>query len=242
MKMLYLSPVTRGDTEWGRRQCAERTAFLNRVCSPDITFELVEIGAGPKAIESAYDSVVVAPQALHLGLRLQDQYAAIVLGCFGDPGLEAMREVLDIPVVGASQSTFAIAAQFGNVGVLSTASLGTVRRRRVFGVEAAYWGIGIDVLDVARDREFTLARLVEVGQQAIEAGSQVLTLGCMSLAFMDIAPELQARLEGVPVVNPVRAAVSMAESLVQCGLGGTGKGKKGYRKAREALGLLAPAG
>src|SRR5262249_44743911 len=151
MKLLYLSPGTRGDTDWGQRQIAERTAHLNRVASPGVTFEFAEIEDGPKAIESAYDSAVVAPKAIHLALRLQDRYDGLVLGCFGDPGLPALREVLDIPVVGSSQSTLAIAAQFGNVGVLSTTARGTVRRRSVFGVDVAWWGIGIDVLDVAKD-------------------------------------------------------------------------------------------
>jgi allantoin racemase len=45
----------------------------------------------------------------------------------------------------------------------------------------------------------------------------VILLGCLSLAFTDVTEQLQERL-GVPVVNPVRVAVSTAEMLVTAGL------------------------
>jgi allantoin racemase len=39
----------------------------------------------------------------------------------------------------------------------------------------------------------------------------------MSMAFMDVTPDLKARL-GVPVVNPAKAALKLADVLIGAGL------------------------
>jgi allantoin racemase len=68
------------------------------------------------------------------------------------------------------------------------------------------------------DRKGTLARLIEVGRQAVERDrADVLALGCMTMSFMDVAEELSAIL-GVPVINAGKAALKAAESLVSQGL------------------------
>jgi len=70
------------------------------------------------------------------------------------------------------------------------------------------------VLDLAQQRETTLARIAEVGRRiAEEDGADVLVLGCLSMAFLEITDELHERI-GLPVVNPVIAALKTAEMVV----------------------------
>jgi allantoin racemase len=67
-----------------------------------------------------------------------------------------------------------------------------------------------------RDRDRTFERLVDVSRRVIEDDrADVLILGCGTLSFR--AAELQQVL-GVPVVNPLQAALRMAELLVASGL------------------------
>jgi hypothetical protein len=41
--------------------------------------------------------------------RLEDRYDAVVLHCYSDPHLDALRQIMDIPVVGVVQTSLAMA-------------------------------------------------------------------------------------------------------------------------------------
>lgn len=59
---------------------------------------------------------------------------------------------------------------------------------------------------------------MEVGKKALlEDKAEVITFNVMSLAFQDLDKELQEKL-GVPVVDPAKAAVKMAEMLIALNL------------------------
>lgn len=73
----------------------------------------------------------------------------------------------------------------------------------------------IPVLEMAKDPETTRRELVRCILEAKKSGSQVMVIGCMSLAFMDPAVLRHASEEGgLPLVNPIVSAVKMAEALV----------------------------
>jgi allantoin racemase len=60
--------------------------------------------------------------------------------------------------------------------------------------------------------------MAAAGRELVEQrGADTLVLGCMSMAFLDVTAELEAEL-GVPVVNPARSALKVAEALVGSGL------------------------
>ena len=76
----------------------------------------------------------------------------------------------------------------------------------------------MSVLDLAQQRNSTLERIAETGRRmADEDGADVLVLGCMSMAFLEITDDLQGRI-GLPVVNPVVAALKTAEMVVSMNL------------------------
>ena len=57
--------------------------------------------------------------------------------------------------------------------------------------------------------------MILAGKKAIEIdGADVLILGCMSMAFHDVTSTLENKLK-VPVINPVKASLLMAESIVK---------------------------
>jgi allantoin racemase len=78
--------------------------------------------------------------------------------------------------------------------------------------------INVAVLDLAQDKEATLKKIIGVGRQAMaEDHADVLALGCMSMGFLNIAEDIQGVL-GIPVVNPSKNALRMAEAMVGSGL------------------------
>jgi Asp/Glu/hydantoin racemase len=86
------------------------------------------------------------------------------------------------------------------------------------GYDAAVRAIETPVLALAEDKVGTTQKLVEEGRRAIvEDRADTLVLGCMSMGFLGVAEEMSEVL-GVPVVNPGRTSLKMAEALVGAGL------------------------
>jgi len=84
---------------------------------------------------------------------------------------------------------------------------------------ASVRGIGLSVMDLARQAPGALDKAAEAARAAIdEDRADVLVLGCMSMAFLPgICEDLSGRV-GVPIVNPVVAALKTAEMVGGMGL------------------------
>ncbi|MEM6739876.1 MAG: aspartate/glutamate racemase family protein, partial [Pseudomonadota bacterium] len=150
---------------------------------------------------------------------------AAIIGCFGDPGLEAARELVTMPVVGPCESAMLTAAGLGHkFGVLTiydslvpAMELLSVKA----GVQAKLAGVrptDIPVLDLMKDPPATKARLIEVARACVEKDrADALLFGCMTMSFLNMGEEIGAEV-GVPVVNAGRCALKHAEALVSMGL------------------------
>jgi len=211
MRICYLGPT-------------DRQAALQAFVSPGVTVEARRPAGGPASIESMWEEYLLVPGQMELAVELEREgFDAIVPGCFGDPGIDGMRELVGIPVVGPGASAMLVAAnlghRFGIVTVLESVIRPLENLATLTGVAAKLASvrqIGVPVLELNRDPVATFDRLVAVSQRAIEEDrADVLVLGCGTLSFR--AAELQA-IVGVPVVNPLQAALRTAELLVACGL------------------------
>jgi allantoin racemase len=225
MRILYQLTSPMEKTALGAPEVARRREFLRtRAAGADV--DVRSLTGGPPSIESAWEAALVVPELCDAVRRAQqDGFHAVIIGCFSDPGLEALRELTTIPIVGPGSAALHVAAQLGTrLGVISPldAAPGRVAARLralgVGGLLGSVRSVGMPVLDVARNPEPVLARLEEVGRAAMrEDRADVLVLGCMSMGFLGITDELTKRLE-IPVVNPVTAALKTAEMVVSMGL------------------------
>ncbi|HEY7036528.1 MAG TPA: aspartate/glutamate racemase family protein [Thermomicrobiales bacterium] len=202
----------------------DRQAALQQFVSAGVVVEARRTEGGPASIESMWEEYLTVPPLMALAVELEREgFDAIVPGCFGDPGLDGVRELVTIPVVGPGASSMLVAAnlghRFGIVTVLESVIRPLENLAVLTGVApklAAVRQIGVPVLELNRDREATFARLVAVSRQTIEEDrADVLVLGCGTLSFR--SAELQA-IVGVPVINPLQVALRTAEMLVACGL------------------------
>jgi allantoin racemase len=226
VRLLYQMTTAKQMTDLGMAEVERRLAYVRSQVEPATSIDIAVPSRGPGSIESRYDSAMAVPLLLEAVMKAEtDGYDAVVISCFGDPGLDACREIVSIPVVSSGQASMHVAAQLGaRFSVISPkdgAGSRVLENPRKYGFLLNYAstrGSGLSVMDLARDRQRTVDRLAEVGGKAVqEDGADTLILGCMSMAFHDISRELQDRI-GVPVVNPVQASLSLAELLVRAGL------------------------
>lgn len=212
MRILVVNPNTSAAMT---AAIAEELASIKR---PDAEVDVVNLPEGPEVIESAYDESRAVPEMLKLVQRAPERgYDAVVIACFSDPGLDAARELVDIPVVGIQQASMYLAAMLGSAfGVLTTLERRVPARRRY----AEALGLGgklaaTPVLDLpVAETVGSLERMKEMAlvraREALDQGAEVLILGCAGLG--DWSGELQ-RLLGVPVISPNAAGLKVAELL-----------------------------
>jgi len=227
MRLLYQLTSPMEKTVLGAGEVARRRDFLRQRAAAGTDVEVRSLADGPASIESAWEAALVVPELARAVQGAQAEgFGAVIVGCFSDPGLDALRELVTLPVIGPGAAAVHLAAQLGSrfaiLSPLDTAGPGRVEARlRALGVEAKFAGVrgvNMPVLDVAREREKVLARLEEVGRAALRQDrADVLVLGCMSMGFLGLTDDLQKRIE-IPVVNPVTAALKTAEAVVAMGL------------------------
>nr|WP_281369397.1 aspartate/glutamate racemase family protein [Microbacterium proteolyticum] len=196
------------------------------VAGPDVLIEAVCPASGAAAIESHTDEIAAAAavvEAIQADRDGPDPADAYVIACFGDPGLDAAREVADAPVVGIAEAAMHLAAVSGrHFGVVTTLSRTLGRAEDLvtrYGMERACVSLeatGIPVLDLEDTGSEAVATIERYGARAAADGADVIVLGCAGMA--DLCAELTARI-GVPVVDGVAAAVGMASGMVRMGLG-----------------------
>lgn len=201
-----------------------REAALQAFVGPGVTVEARRNERGPASIESMWEEYLSVPGLFDLAPELEREgFDAVVPGCFGDPGIDAIRELVTIPVLGPGATSMLVAAnlghRFGIVTVLENVVRPLENLARLTGVEAklaTVRQIGIPVLELNSDPGATFARLLDVCRETIERDrADVIVLGCGTLSFR--AAEAQEAL-GVPVVNPLQVTLRMAELLVSAGL------------------------
>lgn len=226
MKLAYLVPAPIS-LSMGAAEVRNREKFLREVASSHVTVDLVEAGEGPASIESALEEYLsVAGAALAVERLEAAGYDGALLGCAGDPGLDALREVAEQMVIaGPGEASFLMAASLGRRFTVLAPTQSTVgptydqvARTGIDAKLASVRSVDIPVLEIRADRAATLKQVERAGRKALEEdGADVLVLGCMSLAFLAVDRELSDSL-GVPVVNPVVAGLKYLEALVAAGL------------------------
>ena len=180
--------------------------------------ECATLAGAPAGIETDADvAAVVGPLCAFFRAR-SAKASAFVIACFSDPGIEAARRSVDRPVFGMAESGYLTALTRGErFGVISILPEAVVRHRRHIeriGVAArlvADLPVGLGVTELA-DAPRAFPRLCEVGRALRdEHRADVLLLGCAGMA--QYRRGLEAAL-GLPVVEPVQAAVTLAFGAV----------------------------
>ena len=226
MKLIYLVSGPMGRTEKGQAELQRRREYLKRHASSETEVDITDIPKGPGSIESMYEEYLSIPETVNRAHQLEKEgWDGILLGCYGDPGLDALREMVDIPVAGAGEATALMAAALGHRFSIITVTDSVInpleRMVRNTGVGeklASVRAVDIPVLELHNDREQAIEMTIEEGRKAIkEDRADSLIVGCMSMGFLEIPEACQAEL-GVPFLNPARVQLKFMEAMIGSGL------------------------
>ena len=163
----------------------------------------------PEGIHDARTLRIAVPKVVALGQRLESEEGvkAIVVSCADDPGVEKLRGILKVPVIGAGSAAAAASLAFGRkVGVLTITEEAPRAMSKVLGrhLVASARPKGVKTtLDLMKEegRE----RAFEAAERLKRMGAEVIALGCTGYSTIGMAQRLEGEL-GLRVVDPVIAS------------------------------------
>lgn len=195
----------------------------------DVEFSQTNIAEGPSSVEGSFDEGLAGPGVVAACIAAENAGVnAVMIDCMGDPGLDAAREAVTIPVLGPGETTMHVAATLGHkfsvVTILDRVRPLLERNARAYGVHdklASVRAVGIPVLEIEKSQDKLLEALTAESIKAVtEDHAEVIVLGCTG--FMGVGDVLQAALKDaglpVPVLNPIQTTVSYAIMLARLGL------------------------
>lgn len=178
----------------------------------------------PSSVESRGEELELAVWVIEQAVEAEKRgFDAVITGCFSDPGVEAARERVNIPVIGPGETALLTARMISHHFSILTPLPETIPLAReqvhklgVYPFVASIRFFGMPVEKI-RDREPEMIdRLIALGRDCVERqGAEALVCGCASMSLLaeEIAPKI-----GVPVLNSVLLSLRAAEMLVGAGL------------------------
>ncbi|MFZ1725137.1 MAG: aspartate/glutamate racemase family protein [Albidovulum sp.] len=194
----------------------------SRVASPGTEILALNPKSGPASIEGYYDEALSLAGLLQV-VQENPDVDAVIIACFDDTGLDAVRCLKDCPVVGIGEAAFHMASLLAN-----KFSVVTTLARSVPAIEHNLHRYGlasrcarvrsteVAVLDLEHSVGPARTKINAEFKLAItEDRAEAIVLGCAGMA--DLTGSL-ADEHGLPVLDGVSCAVALCEGMVRLGL------------------------
>ncbi|KQM46934.1 MULTISPECIES: aspartate/glutamate racemase family protein [Pseudomonas] len=178
---------------------------------------------GAESVEGNFESYLAAIAVMDRVMAYDQPFDAVIQAGYGEHGREGLQELLNVPVVDITEAAASTAMFLGHAYSVVTTLDRTVPliedRLKLAGLYqrcASVRASGMAVLELEEDPLAAMEAIVREAELAIrDDKAEVICLGCGGMAGLD---EQIRQRTGVPVVDGVTAAVTIAESLVRLGL------------------------
>ncbi|TDD84251.1 Asp/Glu/hydantoin racemase [Saccharopolyspora karakumensis] len=193
------------------------------VASPGTEIVPLTPSFGAESVEGNYESYLAAVAVMEAVRAYPEPFDAVIQAGYGEHGREGLQELLDVPVVDITEAAASTAQFVGRSYSVVTSLDRTVPliedRLHAAGLSARCASVrasGLAVLDLERDPQAAVDAIVEQAVNAVrDDRAEAICLGCGGMSGL---AERVVDRTGVPVIDGVTAAVTIAESLVRLGL------------------------
>lgn len=219
------------------RYYEETKREASRFKAPDTEIEVVGLDGGIDDLMGFYEETINSPYIVEKAVQAEkDRCDGIFVNCFVDPGVDASREAVTIPVVGAFQPAALTASLISNRWSIVTALEEVIplirNAARKLGIENNIVSIRhIDMtLEEMEDKVVLRERtLLQIEKAVDEDGSEAVALGCtlMKGVAQKLAQEMAEKGKSIPVIDPIATAIGYLEFILR-----TGVWKTFYRPSR----------
>ncbi|MBE5397672.1 MULTISPECIES: aspartate/glutamate racemase family protein [Brevibacillus] len=157
------------------------------------------------------------PKIVALGQRLAASGCRVlVISCADDPGIDALRQQVRVPVIGAGSAAALLAKGYGEpVGLLDIAAEPPRVMKRILGRQLAWH---ISPPGVTNSAEVMAPHGREAALNAVrtmvENGAKTIAFACTGYSTIGLAPLIRREF-GVTVIDPVEAEGLLAWYIVK---------------------------
>lgn len=217
-------------------------AEARRVASPGTEVVVRTAGSGVAYIETRLESLLAASAVAEILATDGADADAVVVAAFGDPGMPALKELVDVPVVGITEAALATAsllgARFSIIAIsarISSWYRDCVERHGMLGRLASIRSLHDPLRGIGTVQEDFGPELVRLAHEVVSRdGADVVILAGAPLAGLARAVAGQIP---VPVVDGVSAGVAQAEALVRLAPGVALQGSSARPPLKDDAGL-----
>lgn len=219
MKIKIINPNTSNELTAGiyESACAVKRSDSEIICTNP--------PHGPICIESTTDEAIATYYLIEELKKSEAEgcYDAYIIACFGDPGVDALRELTDKPVIGIAEAAIHmcafISAKFSIVSILPRVRKHLEELVHRAGAENRLASIktpNLGVMAFHENEAKAKKTLIDASRDAVNDDlAECIILGCAGMTgFSDIV----SKEIGVPVLDSVCIAVKTAEALVDLGV------------------------
>jgi len=199
-----------------------RRAMLSKFVSSEVEISVEGLEKGPSSIEYFTDEYLAGCSLIKQSIRAEKQgFQAIVIYCFSDVAITAIRENVAVPVIGPGEVSLAVADMISNRFTVITTSKenisrtwrrlrkNTIAKEKMTSVRQ----LDIHVVDLREDPDNTGKSLYQVCHEAkINEDIDTVILGCLGLA--GYGDRVKKEL-GLKLIDPAFLAISFAEMAVR---------------------------
>jgi allantoin racemase len=227
MKIKVIMP----DKAMDRKTLDDREVMLSKALSPDAEISVDCIKKGPDELDCNTDEAFAAAELVKECIKAEkDGFDAIVVYCFSDVGIDAIRENVKIPVIGPGETTLSVANMLCNrFTVITTESINiprTYRRLMRNGIArekmTSVRALDIPIAELRVNPEATGKYMKNLCEKAVkEDRVDGIILGCLGMASYGDMIEKELP---VKVFDPAFIAIAYAEMCVRVGIRHTSAG------------------
>ena len=238
MRLLVINPnTTPAITELVARHARD-------LVGPQTEIRAVSGRFGPRYVASRAAAAIAGHAALDAFAEHGQGCDGVLLACFGDPGLLALRELSPVPVVGMAEASCHLACQIGARFAIVTGGerWGAMLHEFVtaLGLDTRLAGIRTvapNGAEIARDPDAACDLLAEACRGCVdEDGAEVVVLGGAGLA--GLAARIAPRVP-VPVLCSVAAGIEATVTAARLAPAKPRAGSMAPTPAVETVGLSA---
>lgn len=212
MKIVFINPNSSDAVTEAIRQAVKQYNYNG------LEVDVVKCQNSPPAICNAADELLAGANVMKMAMEeeFDKKYDAIILGCFADPGLSALRETVTVPVTGMLESSMIFAKLQGKR--ISIIASGNHEDLSPWDQSLRSIGEANSIASV-RCLGSTVEKALEVSEEHIlrlvnecirEDGAEVVALGCASFAGKG---ESLSRMAGIPVIDGIKESLTMAVAM-----------------------------
>lgn len=195
-----------------------------RDCSPEgFAVDVVRMSDSPETLESYGDYTLAGANMMRYieeNRRIAEEYDGVLIACYGDPGLYALKEKLWVPVIGVAEASMSMALllgyKFSIVAAVPKARAMMIQLTDSYGLSArlaSVESLDLDILTFMNDPAALKAAFERCARAAIDKGADTVICGCAGMTML----QRMAGDFGVEVIDPVKAGVYALAALAEGG-------------------------